>query len=652
MNLVLQWMLGSSGTAVLIIILRYFLQKNIKATWVYTLWLVLLVRLLCPYLPSSPLSILNPIQNQIQNQIVTTKEKELIQTYNIMSEETFVSNDTLESKISQGTSKDLNNNKEKERNLAENLATTKSSSTLNVSNYYNPLQIKQVLIFIWGVGSLVMFFYYLVGAYLLYKKGAKLEEIKESNVIALYERCRFKIKFSHPIKLYWADSPMSYGVIQKYIVLPKGHTEEALENMIMHELMHHKRRDLFINVLIAISLVIHWFNPIIWLALYLMKQDAELACDERVIEILKSKQEYAMTLLKLSDRQQVTSVMGSYMGIGKKQLKRRIIAMGKMKKRGVIVGSLMVICVVVVALICLTSIKLGSKEVNVEHGNALVNEEMKSGTIWEHINKIQFENPVQHVELSPGGKNAYVFDDEPSLISSQNKDKLYIVSESGQISKDIFGVVKEILEKELNMENAARYHILEQSYEWDKEIFKMTTMATGGDGWKDWTAKRSVISLVIDPKNMEDMDIQVTTETVGKEFKLSTKEQQGYDDYMKTKNIQILKDFSPIEIMQILQACIRDGKYEQAYELMIRSESKESYLFSMSDPGGQFRNKEQDVVRLNSLSGLLSEGKVIETEYGDGAIIEYEMVQNDRLRAIKVHMTEQEGVWKMVRYEF
>lgn len=650
MNLVLQWILGSSGTAILIIILRYFLQKNIKTTWVYTLWLVLLVRLLCPFVPSRSLSFLNPIQGQIDNQIVTAKENGVMQTSHMMSEEIFASNETLESKISQRTNKNVADNKEIESNSTKKIASTKRSNTPGLLNYYSSIQLEQVLVFIWGTGSLGMFFYYFVGAYLLYKKGAKLEEIKESNIVALYERCKLKLKFSHSIRLCWADSPMSYGVIKKHIILPKGYTKETLENMMMHELMHHKRRDLLINILIAISLIIHWFNPIIWLALYLMKQDAELACDEGVIEILKNKQEYAMTLLKLSDRQQVTSAMGSYMGIGKKQLKRRILAMGTTKKRGVIVGSLMVICIVVVALICLTGTKLNNKEV-ISDTHDLSSEQIQSGTIWEQINKVQFENPIQHVELSPGGKNAYVFDDEPSLISSEKKDKLYIVSESGQISKDIFCVVKEVLEKELDMEDAARYRILEQSYGWDKEIFKMTIMATGGDGWKNWTAKKSVVDLTMDPRNMEDMDIQVTTKTVGKEFKLSKKEQQGYDDYIMTKDIQILKDFSPIESMQILEACIRDRRYEEAYELIISSESKESYLSSMSTPEVLFRDKERDIFYLNCSSGLLSEGKVIETKYGGGAIIEYEMVRNDGLNPVKIHMAKQEGVWKMVRYE-
>lgn len=650
MNLVLQWILGSSGTAILIIILRYFLQKNIKATWVYTLWLVLLIRLLCPFVPSSSLSFLNPIQGQIDNQIIAAKENGAIQTYDMMKEESFASNEISPRNISKETNKIETTNKEKGKDLVENLASIKTSKVPNLANDYNALSTKQVLIFIWGVGSLGMFFYHLLGAYLLYKKGAKLEEIKESNVIALYERCKLELKFPHPIKLCWADTPMSYGVIKKHIVLPKGYSKETLENMMMHELMHHKRQDLLINILIAISLIIHWFNPIIWFALYLMKQDAELACDEGVIEILKNKEAYAMTLLKLSDRQQVTSVMGSYMGIGKKQLKRRILAMSKMKKRGVIVGSLMGICIVAVALICLTGSKLNNKEV-ISSKNDVMSEQIQVGSIWENINKIQFENPVQHVELSPGGKNAYVFDDEPSLVSSDKKDKLYIVSENGQISKDILGVVKAVLEKELDMENAAEYSILEQNYGWDKEVFKMTIMATGGDGWKNWTAKKSEVDLTVDPRNMEDMDIQVTTKTVGKEFKLSTKEQQGYDDYIMTKDIQVLKDFSPIESMQILEACIRDGRYEEAYELTISSESKERYLSRISSPVGLHRNKEQDIVRLNCLSGLLSEGKVIETKYGDGAIIEYEMIQNDKLKPIKIHMAEQEGVWKMVRYE-
>nr|WP_307991858.1 M56 family metallopeptidase [uncultured Niameybacter sp.] len=645
MNLVLQWILGSSGTAILIIILRYFLQKNIKATWVYTLWLVLLIRLLCPFMPSSSLSFLNPIQGQIDNQIIAAKGNGAIQTYDMMKEESFTSNEIPPSGITKETNKIETTNKEGEKELVENLASIKTSNVPNLANNYNTLWIKQVLIFIWGVGSLGMFFYYLVGSYLLYKKGAKLEEIKESNVIALYERCKLELKFPHPIKLCWADIPMSYGVIKKYIILPKGYSKETLENMMMHELMHHKRQDLLINILIAISLIIHWFNPIIWLALYLMKQDAELACDEGVIEILKNKEEYAMTLLKLSDRQQATSVMGSYMGIGKKQLKRRILAMSKMKKRGVIVGSLMVICVVAVALICLTGSKLNNKEV-ISNKNDAMSGQIQVGTIWESINKIKFENPIQHVELSPGGKNAYVFDDEPSLISSDKKDKFYIVSENGLISKDILGVVKEILEKELYIEEGAKYRIIEQSYGWDKEIFKMALIATGGDGWKNWTAKRSNVSLTIDPKNIENIDIQVSTETVGNEFKLSKKEQEVYDKYIQTKDVQVLKGLSSIETAKIIENCIKEGKGEEAYELLITSASKEEYV--LENERIKFIDSKINERRYNSRYGLLDEAKVLPTGREGSAIIQAEGIAGDLIYVFEIRMEKLDGIWRMI----
>jgi len=50
----------------------------------------------------------------------------------------------------------------------------------------------------------------------------------------------------------------------------------------------------------ALICCVHWFNPLVWLAFYLMNMDCEISCDEKVVKLLgeESKKIYSYTLLE------------------------------------------------------------------------------------------------------------------------------------------------------------------------------------------------------------------------------------------------------------------------------------------------------------------------------------------------------------------
>lgn len=50
--------------------------------------------------------------------------------------------------------------------------------------------------------------------------------------------------------------------------------------MLAHELIHIRRKDYLIKPAAFLVTVIHWFNPLVWLAFWLMEKDMELSCDE------------------------------------------------------------------------------------------------------------------------------------------------------------------------------------------------------------------------------------------------------------------------------------------------------------------------------------------------------------------------------------
>lgn len=104
------------------------------------------------------------------------------------------------------------------------------------------------------------------------------------------------------------DGPLALGVIERRIVLPGDFSRRynpverrlALE----HELVHHRRGDIWWNLAATFVLALFWFNPIAWLAFRAFRSDQELACDAAVARTasLDERCDYARALVKSASR--------------------------------------------------------------------------------------------------------------------------------------------------------------------------------------------------------------------------------------------------------------------------------------------------------------------------------------------------------------
>src|SRR5699024_1677704 len=100
--------------------------------------------------------------------------------------------------------------------------------------------------------------------------------------------------------------------------------QEGTEYILLHELTHVRRKDHMVLQLFTAAAVLHWFNPLAWLARRLMIQDMEAACDERVLELLEPgrRVEYAQTLLNWADTRRHSL---QYASFGQSDTKKRIL---------------------------------------------------------------------------------------------------------------------------------------------------------------------------------------------------------------------------------------------------------------------------------------------------------------------------------------
>ena len=90
------------------------------------------------------------------------------------------------------------------------------------------------------------------------------------------------------------------GLMHPVIYLSSGLDPESRKVVLCHERVHLQRRDYLFKPAALLICCVHWFNPLVWLAFYLMNMDCEMSCDEKVVKLLgeESKKIYSYTLLE------------------------------------------------------------------------------------------------------------------------------------------------------------------------------------------------------------------------------------------------------------------------------------------------------------------------------------------------------------------
>lgn len=97
-------------------------------------------------------------------------------------------------------------------------------------------------------------------------------------------------------------SPCLFGLLRPAVYVNREALRaEHFEHILLHEQTHCRHGDHLWALLRSICLVIHWYNPLVWLAASLSKRDCETACDDGVIRRLGEARrlDYGATLLKM-----------------------------------------------------------------------------------------------------------------------------------------------------------------------------------------------------------------------------------------------------------------------------------------------------------------------------------------------------------------
>ena len=103
------------------------------------------------------------------------------------------------------------------------------------------------------------------------------------------------------------SGPMTCGVIRPVILLPEDATawpRQDLDRALTHEVAHVARADVLVHGLARCLCAVYWFHPLVWICWRRLRQEAERACDDVVVETLDEPAAYAQQLLELARREQ------------------------------------------------------------------------------------------------------------------------------------------------------------------------------------------------------------------------------------------------------------------------------------------------------------------------------------------------------------
>lgn len=303
MNIALKIILSMSisGTLLIFVLLlaKKVWQDKISRQWQYYIWLIVILRLILPFAPEVNLmrTIYQTVEQMQTQDLFATK---LQTTLNLMEDrENSTSNRTQASdKIN-----DFTERKMTEQPLQDNALSQVKSRRLR----------DFLIVLLWFVKWfwlvwLVVAFGMIVRKITAYQSfvncvKAGLTPVCDIEKLEKLSAAMEQIGIKRPVELGvnpLVSSPMLIGFFHPCIVLPNADIDEKdFYYIILHELIHLKRRDILYKWLVQFTVCLHWFNPMVYLMRREIIKACEFSCDEAVLEIVGEyyASDYGKTLL-------------------------------------------------------------------------------------------------------------------------------------------------------------------------------------------------------------------------------------------------------------------------------------------------------------------------------------------------------------------
>lgn len=284
----LEWIITSS----LLILLVLLLRRLPIAPWQrYALWLVVLVRLLVPVqlfsLPASELTLpdVGSAMEDVDLYAIPTGMLEGASQEDVDTMlETFQPGDVIH-----WSSSDMNFYDQFSFSYNTGCGVIEEDGVHTYALYAN---LRQALLWIYGTGVLAAL---LVLIRSNRRFSRQLKQLRRPLEVT-----------GSLLPVYTAEglaSPCLFGLFRPAIYLTPETAEDqtALRHILAHEETHYRHGDHVWSLLRCLALALHWWNPLVWLAVIISRRDGELCCDAATLKRLgdEERQAYGETLLSL-----------------------------------------------------------------------------------------------------------------------------------------------------------------------------------------------------------------------------------------------------------------------------------------------------------------------------------------------------------------
>ena len=287
MNMVLKVFLSMSFSGALLILALFygerFLKHKISRQWQYYIWLIVILRLLLPFGP----------ETNLMGKTYQAVDEAITQNTSLSEAQEPVNapGNVLPPAVGSEPDNENTNSPVEELVTAHPL---KDITSLMINHIW----------LIWLMVALGM----LIRKVTIYQGfiryiNAGLAPVSDIEILDRLSIVAERVCIKKPIELCvnpLISSPLLIGFFHPCIVLPSVDiSEKDFQYIVLHELTHYKRRDMFYKWLVQVTVCLHWFNPFVHLMSREITKACEFSCDEAVLIKMGygNAQEYGNTLL-------------------------------------------------------------------------------------------------------------------------------------------------------------------------------------------------------------------------------------------------------------------------------------------------------------------------------------------------------------------
>lgn len=343
----IEWIVSSSVLIAALLLLRLLFRNKISKRVQYALWALVLLRLLIPIsIVESAASVSNLLSDLKAQPVVQAASGTLTPqvSYDLAVQEVLDAHDYPQEAYSALP----------EAQQEAIIQEYQPQIQQKLDSYETAYDAAQILKILWLIGAGVMGLFLLVSNFRFYRKLKRTRiRLDSSASLPVYRSCA-------------AQTPCLFGLFRPSIYLPDTAIDEkAMSYILAHEQTHRRHLDHIWALARCICLALHWYNPLVWIAVKVSRTDSELACDEGTLAKLGDdcRESYGRTLIEMSCARPSMAdylLTSTTMTGDKKSLYQRIQAIATKQK--VILAAVICLAVVVLILVGCTFTGAGSKD--------------------------------------------------------------------------------------------------------------------------------------------------------------------------------------------------------------------------------------------------------------------------------------------------